>query len=327
MSTLTIPNSIVAGTPINSNPVNVNFAAIATWANGNVDNTNIGAGGIFASQIKATVAGQAQFGATATGVGYKFVANDLTAIPLIVSGVSGQNVDLFDVTLTSGGTKALFVDSLGKLNSGGIILTATPAGGTGGQVFIQNDQGATNGLQFNVPTGSTNGFRFTVNGVNLFSIDKNGIANFADTGGGAMPNTPSITGSGAGGLIFNNTTGQNFFFSSGAGAGTNLGNISGTTGVYTATSDARLKENVGDLTLGLTEVLRLRPVSFNWIKSKAPSHGFIAQEVQAVVPYAVAPVDEKGNVLGISDALLTPVVIKALQQFYAEFKAYEAAHP
>jgi hypothetical protein len=46
-------------------------------------------------------------------VGYKFLANDTTAVPLTVSGVSGQSADIFDVTLTSGGTKAFVVNSAG----------------------------------------------------------------------------------------------------------------------------------------------------------------------------------------------------------------------
>ncbi len=43
-TTLTIPNSFTAGTGIQSVPVNQNFTAIANWANGNIDNSNIASG-------------------------------------------------------------------------------------------------------------------------------------------------------------------------------------------------------------------------------------------------------------------------------------------
>lgn len=163
MSTLTIPNPIVAGTPINSSPVNANFAAIATWANGNVDNSNIGALGLYASQIKPLTAAQATFGATATGVGYKFLANDATATPLTVSGVSAQSVDIQQWTPTSGGSVVTAIDKNGGLyfpTAG--TLTAT-------YQIVQS----TNVLAFNVPTGKF--FEFFVNGVAQAGVSTNGF--------------------------------------------------------------------------------------------------------------------------------------------------------
>ena len=52
------------------------------------------------------------------------------------------------------------------------------------------------------------------------------------------------------------------------------------------TSDARLKKNIENLGAGLDEVMRLRPVSFDWLDegSGEPRMGLIAQEVQEVLP-------------------------------------------
>jgi hypothetical protein len=45
-------------------------------------------------------------------------------------------------------------------------------------------------------------------------------------------------------------------------------------------SDARVKENVADSTLGLEFIERLRPVKFNYIGQEVVHDGFIAQEVE-----------------------------------------------
>ena len=54
---------------------------------------------------------------------------------------------------------------------------------------------------------------------------------------------------------------------------------------YNATSDYRLKENVSYINdLDLT---KLKPCSYNFINSSTTKLGFIAHEVQEVLPYAV----------------------------------------
>jgi hypothetical protein len=67
------------------------------------------------------------------------------------------------------------------------------------------------------------------------------------------------------------------------------GNIYSGNGVI-QTSDARLKTNINGLESGLSKVMQLRPVSYNWINPKdgtGKEIGFIAQEVEKVVPEAV----------------------------------------
>ena len=79
------------------------------------------------------------------------------------------------------------------------------------------------------------------------------------------------------------------------GSGTHYGTISrsGSGITYGNNSDYRLKDNVADLTGGITLLKQLRPVTFNWNDlsglSKTETHqGFIAHEVQALVPDAVS---------------------------------------
>lgn len=65
MSVLNTPNTFVTGTTINAAPFNTNFSAVATAVN-NIDATNIGAVGLYASNLLPTNAAQATFGGTTT---------------------------------------------------------------------------------------------------------------------------------------------------------------------------------------------------------------------------------------------------------------------
>lgn len=73
------------------------------------------------------------------------------------------------------------------------------------------------------------------------------------------------------------------------------GSICGGTQAWTNTSDARLKTDVRDLEAdeGLATVLKLRPVSFDWLDAKQRTRqgrqiGFIAQDVEKVMPMLVS---------------------------------------
>ena len=60
------------------------------------------------------------------------------------------------------------------------------------------------------------------------------------------------------------------------------------TGDFNDTSDERLKKDIvsiGDE--GLTKIKQLRPVSFKWRNTDRNSYGFIAQEVETILPHAV----------------------------------------
>lgn len=97
------------------------------------------------------------------------------------------------------------------------------------------------------------------------------------------------------------------------------------------TSDERYKQNVANLNYGLSEVMQLRPVSYQW-KDKnlqlgtGTNLGFIAQELERVVPdlvihEQVKPDAETGKVnnqyndaYGVKYAEFIPVLTKAIQE-------------
>ena len=75
---------------------------------------------------------------------------------------------------------------------------------------------------------------------------------------------------------------------------------SGTATSYgVGTSDYRLKENIHTYTGGLNAIIALRPVSFTWKASQQNDIGFIAHEIQTVIPEVVHgekdAVDTEGN--------------------------------
>jgi hypothetical protein len=84
-------------------------------------------------------------------------------------------------------------------------------------------------------------------------------------------------------------------------------------------SDARLKKNIESLGDGLDAILKLRPVTFEWKDPKidpGKQYGFIAQEVEKVLPKLVSE-NDKGYKLVDTIGVL-PVTVKAVQELEAE---------
>jgi len=125
-----------------------------------------------------------------------------------------------------------------------------------------------------------------------------------------------------------------------------------------ATSDARYKENVEELSGALDIVKSLRPVSFDWkvhpihnFDTKTKTVGFLAQDVQQTLagkPYLNSIIktnecviepevkDENGTVtkeavteefLGIAEGNMISILTAAIKELKAEFDAYVIAHP
>jgi hypothetical protein len=113
-----------------------------------------------------------------------------------------------------------------------------------------------------------------------------------------------------------------------------IGSISqnGTTAVaYNTTSDYRLKENIVPLTGAADRVNQLEVRRFNFIaEPDRVVDGFIAHEVQAVVPEAITgekdAVDDDGKPIyqGIDQSKLVPLLTAALQEALAEIESLKA---
>ena len=106
--------------------------------------------------------------------------------------------------------------------------------------------------------------------------------------------------------------------------------VSGSTTSYNETSDYRLKENVVDMTGALDRVEQLQPKRFNFISEETTVDGFIAHEVQSVIPEAVFgekdAVDEDGNpeYQGIDKSKIVPLLVGAIKELKAEIETLKS---
>jgi len=93
------------------------------------------------------------------------------------------------------------------------------------------------------------------------------------------------------------------------------GYFNNSTGAYVPVSDRRLKKNIIDISYGLNEILSLRSVSYNMNEQEDTSVktlGFIAQEVQEVLPESVF--EMQSGMFGMDKSAIVPVLVKAIQE-------------
>jgi hypothetical protein len=119
------------------------------------------------------------------------------------------------------------------------------------------------------------------------------------------------------------TLGNYYHFTFNPAGGSQAGFIyspTAATTAYVTTSDYRLKENVQPMTGALGKVALLKPVTYKWKIDGIDGQGFIAHELQAVVPDCVAgikdEVDVDGNpkYQGIDTSFLVATLTAAIQE-------------
>jgi hypothetical protein len=111
--------------------------------------------------------------------------------------------------------------------------------------------------------------------------------------------------------------------------GTTVAVCVGTDGVLVrGASDCRLKTNICGISYGLCDVKKLNPVSFNWNDAEKATRGtekqlgFIAQEVEPIIPEAVGKSAETDEYSFSSDKII-PVLTKGLQELLARVEVLE----
>ena len=101
------------------------------------------------------------------------------------------------------------------------------------------------------------------------------------------------------------------------GDGTDVGEItfSGTTTTYSTTSDRRLKQNIRPTHFTVADLMNIEVRDYEFIADGKTSTGIIAQDLYEIYPYAVSkPDDENTQAWGIDYGLITPLIIKAVQE-------------
>jgi hypothetical protein len=151
----------------------------------------------------------------------------------------------------------------------------------------------------------------------------------------------ALNRSNAGGIVY-------FYFNSSNFSAATVGEIaiSSTGTAYNTTSDYRLKENVAPMTGALQTVAALKPCTYTWKADGSAGQGFIAHELQAVVPDCVTgekdaveivdDLDAEGKKIGtkevpryqgVDTSFLVATLVAAIQELKADFDAYKATHP
>jgi len=204
------------------------------------------------------------------------------------------------------------------------------SGGQGAQLYGTNGSGTGGFAWYNGGSGTANA---TVSFTQAMTLDSSGNLLVGQTGTG-IQNVNGWDFNRNGQTYFNHVSGS----ASGLGYAlfsynaTQIGSItqSGTTAVlFNTTSDYRLKENVAPITTGLATIGALKPVSYDWVSDKSKGEGFIAHELQAVVPLAVTgekdAVNEDGSIKpqGVDYSKIVVHLVAALQEAVAKIDALE----
>ena len=261
------------------------------------------------SQLDANFATAITLGNTSIQLGNTVTTlNNMTFANVTVSSgsVTVANVTVTGVgTFAAGSNTAPSITTSGDTNTGlyfpAADTLAATTGGTerlritsDGQFFVDT---TTNDTSSRISTRATSA---VINGVGVYCT------------------TTAATGA----MVFFNPNGQ---------VGTIQ--VTGFATAYVTSSDYRLKENVAPITNGLTTIASLKPVTYDWKNDASKGEGFIAHELQSVIPAAVSgekdAINKDGSInpQGVDYSKIVVHLVAAIQELKADFDAYKAAHP
>jgi hypothetical protein len=265
------------------------------------------------------------------------------------------------IAFSEGGTEVARFDNAGNFGigtnsptafGGGFIVSQTTgsSGGyslqTSGSVVTQIAADSTASVGY-TGTRSNHPYVFVTNNAERMRVDSSGNVFVGTTAaGGAGGLSINIAGRNTPNVLWNRTsttdTSYPLEFQNG---GSIVGFVSYTnTGtIYTTSSDYRLKENVAPMQNALATVAALKPCTYTWKADGSAGQGFIAHELQAVVPDCVAgekdavqtvdDLDAEGRKIGtkevpryqgVDTSFLVATLVAAIQELKAEVDALKA---
>ena len=218
------------------------------------------------------------------------------------------------------GTQHVGISIAGGSNNSGSAAIAFPNGSSNIDGLINYNHGGRY-LAFHV--GGSERARFEANGDFLVGMTTSGFSQIgcelnaigyvlADRDGGAA-------------AFFNRRSSDGpiiALYRQNSQVGTIQVSTSGTT--YHTTSDIRLKQDIEPLE-ATDKLMAMNPVSFSWKADPdgARSMGFIAQEMEEIVPDAVSIGEDDDAMLSMDYGRITPVLVSALQDAHRKIEQLE----
>ena len=246
------------------------------------------------------------------------IINSTTTNGIVVSGDNSGSLQL----ASNNGTTAVTIDGSQRVAfvAGTAALPAiTTTGDTNTGIFF--------------PAADT--IAFSEGGAEAMRIDSSGNLLISETtrwrGVGRISMTTggedgiAILTSAAGLIVRKTSYGNSYIGLWENNGGSTVGSITtdGSVTAYNTSSDYRLKENIAPMTGALATVSLLKPVTYTWKESNTLGQGFIAHELQAVVPDCVHgekdAVDKDGKIIpqGMDTSFLVATLTAALQELKA----------
>jgi hypothetical protein len=280
----------------------------------------------------------------------EFAAGTVSAPSITTTG--DTNTGIFfpaadTIAFTEGGTESMRITSAGDVGIG----TSSPTGKlevTGGQLRVTASSASSmflvnpsttyaDGVDIQATyngAGSFGPLKFTTSGTERMRITSAGTVLLGTTSTSSFDEGFRVVPTGSGNstqVIISNTGGGLPFLLNRSDdgniidfrrAGTNVGAISVTTTntAYNTSSDYRLKENIAPMTGALAKVTQLKPCTYTWKANGSAGQGFIAHELQAVIPDSVTgvkdAVDAEGSPVyqGVDTSYLVATLTAAIQE-------------
>lgn len=176
-------------------------------------------------------------------------------------------------------------------------ITNSALGASGQYAIIQNSSGQT---LLNSASGQPIGFR-------IGNSQQMTLTSAGDVGIGTASPGAKLHVNGTGRVNSTLYVGGAATFASNVGVTNNV-----TANAFFYSSDRNLKKNIEPITDGLNLVSQLKPVFFDWKATDGHSVGFIAQDVQGVVPSAVQ--ERQNGTLAVDYGKLIAPLVAAIQE-------------